>query len=386
MRAPKPSQQTQPRCQRRRCIKSNGKLSWVAATSSVRRIARRKIIAYPTTPHTPTNFIPITMSASTARIKTRILIISDTHSASPLQNSENDFTAFRPPLPKADVLLHCGDLTMMGLMKEYKTALKMLKSIDAPLKVVIPGNHDISLDKDYYLRKGQDVQGLQEADPDMPRRAREFWRGEEAKEAGVAYLDEGSWEFTLDNGAKFTIYVSPYQPEFCDWAFPYWRIQDRYNPSDQTTRRGIPIASNPIPDFPIIDIIMTHGPPMGIRDETSTGEHVGCEHLLRAAWRCRPLLHCFGHIHEGWGAERVKWKEGQELEAQSERNIESKERIEIDDEKMKAERAAFVDISEESERPLERGSETLMVNASIMTSTYKPWQGPWVVDLDLEKQ
>jgi hypothetical protein len=30
------------------------------------------------------------------------------------------------------------------------------------------------------------------------------------------------------------------------------------------------------------------------------------------------------------------------------------------------------------------GKETLMVNASIMSVTYKPWGAPWLVDLDLE--
>jgi hypothetical protein len=129
--------------------------------------------------------------------------------------------------------------------------------------------------------------------------------------------------------------------------------------------------------------MMTHGPPMGIRDETTQSEHVGCPHLLRAARRCKPQLHCFGHIHEGWGAERVRWKDGEELDAQWEKHVQTTQWIEIDDENMTKARAAVLDVSSESERPLERGKETLMVNASIMTQTYKPWQGPWVVDLDL---
>jgi len=180
------------------------------------------------------------------------------------------------------------------------------------------------------------------------------------------------------------VYASPFQPEFCDWAFPYFRNQDRYNAPHQSTPGSIPIAENPVPDFPAIDVMMTHGPPMGIRDETTRSERVGCQHLLRAARRCRPQLHCFGHIHEGWGAERVKWKEGEELDVQWEKHVETAEWIEIDDEKMTEARAAILDVSTESDRPLERGKETLMVNASIMTHTYKPWQGPWVVDLDLD--
>lgn len=78
-------------------------------------------------------------------MKTRFLVISDTHSSSPEENASNDDIAFRPPLPKADVLLHCGDLTMVGLLNEYEKTLDMLESIDAELKLVIAGNHDISL-------------------------------------------------------------------------------------------------------------------------------------------------------------------------------------------------------------------------------------------------
>ena len=86
-----------------------------------------------------------TMDALEGRITTRFLIISDTHSASPEQNIGKDDIAFRPPLPEADVLLHCGDLTMLGHLHEYEKTLNMLENIDADLKLVIAGNHDISL-------------------------------------------------------------------------------------------------------------------------------------------------------------------------------------------------------------------------------------------------
>ncbi|CAI6265247.1 unnamed protein product [Periconia digitata] len=315
-------------------------------------------------------------------IKTRVLILSDTHSASP---TENLSSPFRTPLPSADVLVHCGDLTMVGLMSEYKRVMKMLQGVDAQLKLVIAGNHDISLDETYYLRKGKFMQRLKEADEDMPRRARELWTGEKARTAGIIYLDEGVHEFKLKNGARLRVYASPYQPEFCDWAFPYWRNQDRFNPSHQITPNAVPIAVNPVPDFPNIDIMMTHGPPMGILDQTTRREHVGCEHLLRAARRCRPQLHCFGHIHEGWGAERVTWKVNNENEVEWKEYVKEKEAIVVDHEKIEEDRAVFVDLGNGSEKPLRWGEETLMVNASIMTQTYRPSQGPWVVDLDLEK-
>jgi hypothetical protein len=154
-----------------------------------------------------------TSSPPTSHIKTRFLILSDTHSFDPINNTNND-APYRPPLPQADVLLHCGDLTIKGLLEEFEGALSMLEKIDADLKLVIAGNHDISLDEPYYARKGRYMQGKR-FEEDMPQRARELWTGERARKAGVTYLEEGLYSFVLSNGASLRVYASPYQPEFC---------------------------------------------------------------------------------------------------------------------------------------------------------------------------
>ena len=117
--------------------------------------------------------------------------------------------------------------------------------------------------------------------------------------------------------------------------------------------------------------MLTHGPPRGVLDETATGEKVGCDHLLRAVTRCKPRLHCFGHIHEGWGAGRIEWK------------TKSFEQVEIVKSQVFDNRCAAVDVSEGGERPLKWGQETLFVNASIMDVRYIPTNAPWVVDIDL---
>jgi predicted phosphodiesterase len=142
-------------------------------------------------------------ASPTQTAKTRILILSDTHSASPSPSTAEH--AFRHPLPKADVLLHCGDLTMVGHLDEYGKALDMLESVDAELKLVIAGNHDISLDEAFYERRGMYMQRLKEPDHTLPRRARELWTGERARKAGVVYLDEGMYTFTLGNGARLRV-------------------------------------------------------------------------------------------------------------------------------------------------------------------------------------
>lgn len=138
-------------------------------------------------------------------IKTRFLIISDTHSAVPGQVTGKTNVVAGAPLPKADVLLHCGDLTMIGHLSEYDKTLDMLESIDADLKLVIAGNHDISLDKVYYRRKGRFMHGSSGYSEDVPTKAREMWLGERAKSAGVTYLEEGTHSFTLKNGAKLRV-------------------------------------------------------------------------------------------------------------------------------------------------------------------------------------
>lgn len=344
--------------------------------------------------------------------KTRILIISDTHTA-PLVDpgspdaGDNGQRPFRAPLPAADVLLHCGDITMMGYMHEYDAALDMLGRIDAPLKLVIAGNHDLSLDDDFYLRQSRGTakwtngerMHLKNYDPDMPRQARELWAGEKAKAKGVTFLDEGTHEFTLQNGARLKVYASPWQPEFWQWAFNYEHNEDRWNPPHLSAPDAVNTAVNPVPVAPPgeIDIMMTHGPPKNRLDGTAHGS-VGCPHLLRAVARARPRLHAWGHIHEAWGVERVEWagsSSNVDAERAKELNtrpsagtdgfVKNAERIDFDDSVVVEKHAAFVDVSGDGETALKVGSETLMINASIMDLQYNPFNAPVVVDLDLKK-
>ena len=142
---------------------------------------------------------------STKTVSTRFLIISDTHTVVPFP-STNKTRAFRFPLPKADVLLHAGDLTNVGRLAEYQTTFNMLKAAPAELKLVIPGNHDITLHEDFYVegtgkrkhtRFGGEMEDVQ--------KVRELWTGQEAKEAGIIYLEEGVRTFELSIGARFTV-------------------------------------------------------------------------------------------------------------------------------------------------------------------------------------
>ena len=55
------------------------------------------------------------------------------------------------------------------------------------------------------------------------------------------------------------------------------------------------------------DIVITHTPPKYHCDESKNREAAGCEALRQALWRVRPRLSICGHVHEGRGAELVRW-------------------------------------------------------------------------------
>lgn len=58
-----------------------------------------------------------------------------------------------------------------------------------------------------------------------------------------------------------------------------------------------------------VDVVMTHGPAKYRLDLSSTSESLGCPHLFRAMRRTRPKLHAFGHVHNSYGVEMMRWKE-----------------------------------------------------------------------------
>ena len=50
------------------------------------------------------------------------------------------------------------------------------------------------------------------------------------------------------------------------------------------------------------DILLTHGPPNGILDRSSSHAHLGCRELLGSVMTSvRPQLHLFGHVHASYG-------------------------------------------------------------------------------------
>lgn len=140
-------------------------------------------------------------------VTTRFCIISDTHTAE-LRPSNDTSHAYRDPLPPADVLLHAGDITNVGYINEYETMIDMLSKADAELKLVIAGNHDITLDEEYYASTG--MKRFHRNIGENLEIVRDLWTGERARNAGIVYLEEGIKPFTLSNGARFTVMPRSY--------------------------------------------------------------------------------------------------------------------------------------------------------------------------------
>jgi predicted phosphohydrolase len=160
-------------------------------------------------------------------------------------------------VPDGDVFVHAGDLCRGGDLDELATAARWIRSLPHRTKVVVAGNHDWALVHE-------------------PERARGFLQD------GMVYLEDAGLEI---DGLRF--WGSPWQPEFNGWAF--------------NLPRGAPLARKwaLIPEG--TDVLITHGPPMGIGDRGPMAGRSGCADLMRRVREVRPRLHLFGHIHQDGG-------------------------------------------------------------------------------------
>jgi Icc-related predicted phosphoesterase len=156
------------------------------------------------------------------------------------------------------VLIHAGDLTGRGSPARTQIALEWLDRQPAKHVIFIAGNHDLFF-QDY---------------PDVAK--------DLVSNTRLVYLENSGTEI---DGLKF--WGSPYTPEFMDWAFMYPREDG------EKIWGKIPYNS---------DVLITHGPPVGILDKASKqGDYLGCRDLYYAVNQVKPRIHVFGHIHGGYG-------------------------------------------------------------------------------------
>mmetsp|Transcript_14952 Transcript_14952/g.33603 ORF Transcript_14952/g.33603 Transcript_14952/m.33603 type:complete len:259 (+) Transcript_14952:70-846(+) len=188
---------------------------------------------------------------------TRFVCFSDTH-------GREGRVEERHRIP-ADILLHGGDFTDAGETAQVTAFAQWLAEYPATHKVVIAGNHDITFDRFHHKKLS-------------------------SEEARSALLDSNSCHYLEDETVElmgYRIYGSPWQPEFCDWAF---NVQGQQQLEETWSK--IPRDA---------EIVITHGPPRGIGDLCFNGIRAGCEELRLAIQARHTPIHLCGHIHEGYG-------------------------------------------------------------------------------------
>lgn len=170
-----------------------------------------------------------------SRIET-ILHLSDTHGTHKQLGN----------LPKADLIIHSGDVGMAGTEAEVMDFLNWFLDLPYRYKIYVPGNHDNCL-------LDSNIEGL---DPNC---------------------------FCLSNsgvvieGLKF-------------YGLPMFMEHSMRNKSDWYIRQ-IPFDT---------DVLITHQPPFGILD-FARKRHFGSSTLLKRVEDLQPRYHLFGHIHDAYG-------------------------------------------------------------------------------------
>lgn len=172
----------------------------------------------------------------------RLVVISDTH------NYHDEIK-----MPEGDILVHCGDATVMGSIQEITDFTKWWRKQDFEHKFFVAGNHDINWD--------------------LYRRA---WAN-----SMVENMHGKAQEIM---GLKF--YGMSWSVLYGQWAFmlPERELANQWSNISNDT-----------------DVLVTHGPPYGLLDANKQGNSCGSPSLREKVMEIKPKLHCFGHIHESYG-------------------------------------------------------------------------------------
>jgi Icc-related predicted phosphoesterase len=183
----------------------------------------------------------------------KICIISDTHNKHMRLGK----------LPDADMIIHCGDFTSVGHGHEIRNFMKWYTMLPYKHKLIIAGNHDWLFERNRVL-----------ALEDVPK--------------NVIYLEDNGVEI---DGINF--YGTPVQKPFNNWAFN--------RPESKLVEHWKAIPDN-------TDVLITHSPPHTIGDYVPwDNNHHGSPSLyFEVVERIKPKIHCFGHIHGGYGIKVIE--------------------------------------------------------------------------------
>lgn len=185
--------------------------------------------------------------------KISIIIISDTH------NKHKQLGI----LPDADVIIHCGDFTSIGREHEIRNFFKWFSNLNQyKHKIIIAGNHDMMFESN-----GMHARSL------VP--------------PNVIYLQDN-----FINIEGYNFYGTPVQKIFGNWAF---------NKTDESLEKYY----KEIPEN--TDILITHNPPYMVGDYVpfSKSNQGSISLFNEIVNRVKPILSCYGHIHEGRGVKVI---------------------------------------------------------------------------------
>lgn len=168
-------------------------------------------------------------------------------------------------IPKADIVIHSGDCSNTKNAhinsNEIIQFLEWYSQIQIPIKILVAGNHDTSIEKRLITP-------------------------EQIEDYGIIYIENNTRILNINN-QQIKIWASPITPTYnqgWSWNMPRHKIHQIWQTID-----------------PQADIIVTHGPPQGILDLTYDQQNkltmVGCKSLSNHIKRIQPKLHLFGHVH-----------------------------------------------------------------------------------------
>lgn len=209
----------------------------------------------------------------------KIACVSDTHGHWP-----------NLKYPPADILIFAGDIlgnydTCRGDIGEVAQQLNEIERLNELCKqlkeqgvykevIIVAGNHDWAFQKRESLCRDRLTDAI--------------------------YLRDEMINIGGPNGEVVKFYGSPWQRWFWGWAF-------NFPDHNSNFYRARAHAQDCWDNIPInTDVLITHGPPIGILDATVNGQNVGDIWLKERLQGLMHLkLHVFGHIHYSYGTKSI---------------------------------------------------------------------------------
>lgn len=189
----------------------------------------------------------------------KIVCVSDLHGIWDRESPLFSDGFARRKWPKGDVFVCAGDATTYGEFEEYTRFNRWCAGLPYEHKILIAGNHCRSL---YYNNN----------------LIRELF-------TNITYVEDESFEI---KNVKF--FGTPWSLEFNNWFFMGNEefLKSKYVNIPEDT-----------------EIIISHSPPYGIRDNVSKNKRIGSVALLSRIKEIKPKLVIFGHAHDDYGIEEI---------------------------------------------------------------------------------